>query len=659
MRRPIHFLLVATLLVATVPSAWAIQYHLTRLGSLCGTPLAGAESPSSRARGINNPGQVVGFCTCPSGETQAFIWQDGIMSGLGNLGVPPSGAAQSIASSINDLGRVVGYSSSSTGNQAFVWQDGIMTPLGHLGASSSGELYSSAAGINNAGRIVGVSSAPGGGQAFIWENGTMTGLGYLPGKDCGSWATAVSGDGIVVGSAGCNGDDEAFIASGPGTMTGLGFPPGFYNSEATAISANGSYIAGWGYSVYGIEAFIRDDQGMHGLGDFPGGMFSSTAFGVNDAGQVVGNGYTTYGGTQPADAMTWDPQHGMRNLNDLLDASGAGWHLFSAYAINNAGQIAGAGLNPQGGIEAFLLNPEASPPFLEYSPGEFTFEAIVDLLEPKNQELSIWNSGDGTMNWSVSSDARWVISWPDEGTGRGTVSINVQSGPFEAGIYRANVTITAPAAANSPRTVPITLIVYPRVALLQPNGGDTLANGQHYLITWEAPPLASAYRLRYTLDYGGTWVLIADGITGSSYDWTVPLLRENFRNRCLVEIATYNASGALSDAAHSENYFSINVVDILSPDGGEVLRTHAKCEVGLTIHQTAAPIAREEFYFTLDGGNTWSLIKSFKSPVTTLTWNVPLVKKAASQCLVKVVLKDAAGNSLGSDTSRSFFTITP
>jgi hypothetical protein len=41
------------------------------------------------------------------------------------------------------------------------------------------------------------------------------------------------------------------------------------------------------------------------------------------------------------------------------------------------------------------------------------------------------------------------------------------------------------------------------------------------------------------------------------------------------------------------------------------------------------------------------------------SWKVPSVTKDKTRCKVKVVLKDAVGNSVGSDMSDNIFTILP
>ena len=57
----------------------------------------------------------------------------------------------------------------------------------------------------------------------------------------------------------------------------------------------------------------------------------------------------------------------MRNLNNMLDGSGRGWTLFEASAVNNAGQIVGAGSSPSGPTHAFLLTPITDPPVLGFT----------------------------------------------------------------------------------------------------------------------------------------------------------------------------------------------------------------------------------------------------------------------------------------------------
>jgi probable HAF family extracellular repeat protein len=89
------------------------QLSITDLGTLPG-------GNSSRALGINNRGQVVGWSTTASDEAHAFLWEDGEIVDLETL--PHEGDFHfSVAEAINNRGQVVGVSWSGSGDHAVLW----------------------------------------------------------------------------------------------------------------------------------------------------------------------------------------------------------------------------------------------------------------------------------------------------------------------------------------------------------------------------------------------------------------------------------------------------------------------------------------------------------------------------------------------------------
>ena len=70
--------------------------------------------------GICGSAGVQGFAL----STNAVIWRSGVPTDLGNLG----GQFNNIATAINNLGQVVGFSdvADDTTTHAFIWQDGVM-----------------------------------------------------------------------------------------------------------------------------------------------------------------------------------------------------------------------------------------------------------------------------------------------------------------------------------------------------------------------------------------------------------------------------------------------------------------------------------------------------------------------------------------------------
>ena len=88
---------------------------------------------------------------------------------------------------------------------------------------------------------------------------------------------------------------------------------------------------------------------------------------------------------------------------------------------------------------------------------------------PPNQTLGIWNSGDGTLSWSLSDNAAWLLLFPTSGTSTGetdNVMVRVITSGMAAGSYSASITISAPGATNTPQTVPVSLTIVPEEGLV-------------------------------------------------------------------------------------------------------------------------------------------------------------------------------------------------
>jgi probable HAF family extracellular repeat protein len=162
----------------------------------------------SEAYGINDAGQVVGYSETASGETHAFVAENGVMTDLGTLG-----GAYSYANGINNAGQVVGGASIASGDfHAFLWKNGEMTDLGTLGGS-----FSEAYGVNDTAQVVGWSdTASGELRAFLWENGVMADLNsLLDPADAAVWtltiAYAINDAGQIVGTGLFGDQDRAFL----------------------------------------------------------------------------------------------------------------------------------------------------------------------------------------------------------------------------------------------------------------------------------------------------------------------------------------------------------------------------------------------------------------------------------------------------------------
>jgi len=310
---------------SAAPAA-APRYTVTNLGTLAG---------ASEAFGLSDAGHVAGRYATGASTYQAFVWDDGVMQGLGTLG-----GDSSEAYGVNDDGQVAGTSKTSGGyTAAFRWDNGAMQNLGTLGGTSSGAL-----GINNSGHVAGWA-INGAFQmhALLWSGG-MADLGALSGGDT-SFGYGINDAGQVAGWGKVGTypalSEHAFLWSG--SMQDLG-TLGWAHSTARGLNDNGEVV---GYLVNANQddwhAFVSQGGGMQDLGGT-----QSVAWDINNAGLIVGE--------SGQHAVLWDGGQ-MQDLNTLIPAD-SGWVLRSARGINNRGQIVGTGTF-NGQTRAFLLAPRA------------------------------------------------------------------------------------------------------------------------------------------------------------------------------------------------------------------------------------------------------------------------------------------------------------
>jgi probable HAF family extracellular repeat protein len=119
----------------------------------------------SVVNGLNDRGNVVGFMTLSGDQFQhPYLWNHGTLIDLGTLG-----GSNGEAHGINDAGEVVGVADLPGGSHnAFLWKEGAMTDLGNLGITSDAHE------INSKGQVVGASRISFQGteaSAFLWEKG--------------------------------------------------------------------------------------------------------------------------------------------------------------------------------------------------------------------------------------------------------------------------------------------------------------------------------------------------------------------------------------------------------------------------------------------------------------------------------------------------------
>ncbi len=474
------------------PALAAVEYAVVDLGTLGGT--------SSEAWGVNDLGHAVGWAKDADGRTQAFLWQNGTMTGLGFL---PGGTA-SVACAINNTGGITGYSYvSATNCHAFLHASNSFVDLGTLGGPSS---WGRA--INDHGAIAGSSqtNVSPNNNSFLWRSNqflSFTSYQYPDGGHscdavginemdllCGTTFIYASGPrwwGFVWSDANTNGTHDS------GEMTVLGsLSSSFPISNAMDINETGQ-VVGWSTLIYGWypqhAVMVTASNGQWKTPESSStnllmrdlGVLSPTnnswANALNNRSWIVGTADMPSSTNQ---AFLWR-EGAMTNLNDLIDPA-SGWVLTNAVDISEQNIIVGSGLLG-GQTRAFMLigSPmltvrgtngatlsNGDPP----DPSRGSDFGLVEFGLSVTNVCSLRNSGAAHLtlsNWSTNgpdASAFQFVGLPPAIEVGGVSNFMVVFSPSTARLYQASLSI------DSDALVPQTNLLFAGTGILHAQAID-------------------------------------------------------------------------------------------------------------------------------------------------------------------------------------------
>ena len=349
----------AAALFAAAPAARGAAYTIQSLGF--------ANGYENDGYGIDSSGRVLIDYVGANGYEHAAIGTNGTLKpipGLGGRGEQPFGFSMS-GRYATGLARTAGTDPTAANpRHAFLYDDltGKTTDIPTLGGTDARGVD-----VNDTGTVVGNSNPTGdpvdanGTQIlrpFVYRTDPVTGVGKvseLPVPSAGSYSAAVgiNNAGLIVGTANADESSEVQAAVWTANASGGGYtvrqlgslagPNGF--SEAFRVNANGVVVGlsaladGGGHAVSFANGAITDLGGPVGA--------VSEAFDITDLNQVVGDAVSAEQSAAGTGGEALLFQNGsVYDLNDVTDAPG--WRLQTAQYINNAGQIVGAGTDPDG-----------------------------------------------------------------------------------------------------------------------------------------------------------------------------------------------------------------------------------------------------------------------------------------------------------------------
>lgn len=165
-------------IVGTKPVPATAEFEWTTHGFLWDngvvTDLGDLGGRQSQAFRINSAGDIVGYSRIipfPNGRTRAVVWKAGVWKADGITVLPmlPGGTGDAMARNINDAGVIVGQSPTASGEaHAVRWVPAAGEPSGYR-IDDLGLGRSVASGINTHGEIVGEYYSRGSWKAFFWH----------------------------------------------------------------------------------------------------------------------------------------------------------------------------------------------------------------------------------------------------------------------------------------------------------------------------------------------------------------------------------------------------------------------------------------------------------------------------------------------------------
>ncbi len=262
---------------------------------------------------------------------------------------------------------------------------------------------------------------------------------------------------------------------------------------------------------------------------------------------------------------------------------------------------------------------------------------------------------DGVSKSAVSGAIDWQQKW-FSATTPGTHTLRWT--------YSKNASVSTGADAGWLDQV----VVSPNPALLltSPNGGERWTTGSGRSITWNAPAGSEKYSLYYSTNSGSTWTLIANNLTSGgfsniTYPWTVPGFNGNFTT-CKIKVEAYNAADVLVGSDTSDATFTMEVVSVDYPNGGEILSpVNNPHHIDFTVYDVLPQVNSYSLYYSLNGGSSWTLIETIAGVVApgshSRPWTVPSTTTLNTNSKVKVELKNGT-TVVGTDMNDVNFTIS-
>jgi hypothetical protein len=278
------------------------------------------------------------------------------------------------------------------------------------------------------------------------------------------------------------------------------------------------------------------------------------------------------------------------------------------------------------------------------------------------------NNGGGTYN---VGDTSWLWGGAQT-TGKTVVYMVTVPTTATDGMYPVTGTVLATIAG--PTTIEHVVTgdnqvtvepanIPPTVTVIYPNGGETLSGTMINASATDTDGTIASVAFSYSPDNGVSWTLLGAGtLVGGNYEYNWDTTAVPDGDNYLIRALATDDDGA-TGVDESDDVFSVGnnnppVVEVISPNGGEVLYGNVTLNASAEDPDVLGYVVSLVFHYSDDTGTTWNEIGpgSSASDYYTRTWNTRDVENGTNY-LIKAVATDDGG-ATGDDISDAVFTIS-
>jgi hypothetical protein len=200
------------------------------------------------------------------------------------------------------------------------------------------------------------------------------------------------------------------------------------------------------------------------------------------------------------------------------------------------------------------------------------------------------------------------------------------------------------------------------ISVFNPNGGEKIGSGSTFPVLINAPLGIDHFRLEVSLNGGQTWQTVANNVPSGGvttlYQWNVPIVSKR-KSNVLFRAQGFSAGGVFIGSDTSDDPFSVVVVQMGSPAGGELLIADDLHKIEWTTFKTESKVQRIILYISTNGGDTWLKVAGRHKNRGTFNWIVPTFKGPKVNCILRIDLMDGQERVIGSDETDLPFAILP